>query len=117
MVGRLRPAPTVTLTIVSSGWTGWSEEQPEPEDSTEEVTEGTEFERPALGEAMTFTVLSVTSEELTLRTSSPMSTRSESGGIDLRTDEDTFTIAVGETLEIVTPTMDGGTTFEVTYEE
>lgn len=117
LVDRVRPAPTVTLTIVASGWTGWSEEQPEPESSTEEVTRGSEFVRPGFGDDITFTVRSVTDRQLTLGTSTPMSERAEGEGIDLTTDQDTFTIAAGGTLKITTPSMDGGTTFEITYEE
>ncbi|HEX7351470.1 hypothetical protein, partial [Brachybacterium sp.] len=40
-----QPTLTVTLTVVEQGWTGWSTEQPEPETSIEEVTEGSEFTR------------------------------------------------------------------------
>lgn len=117
VVDRVRPAVTVTLTIVASGWTGWSKEQPEPETSTEEVTRGSEFVRRALGDDITFTVRSATDRELTLHTSTPMSERAWGDGINLTTDQDTFTIAAGGTLTITTPSMDGGTTFEITYEE
>lgn len=111
------PSPTVTLTVVSSGWTGWSTDQPAPESATESVTKGSEFSREGDGGELTLTVKEVDDEELTLRTSQPMSERSETGGIDLTTEQRTFTVAVGETLEITTPTMDGGTTYAITYEE
>ncbi|MGP4976025.1 hypothetical protein [Brachybacterium tyrofermentans] len=113
----VNPPPTVTLTVISSDWTGWSTDQPAPESATESVTKGSEFTRDGAGGELTFTVTSVDDEELTLRTSQPMSERSETGGIDLTTNQKSFTVAVGDTLEITTPTMDGGTTYAITYEE
>ena len=117
LVEALNPSPTVTLTVISSDWTGWSTDQPAPESATESVTKGSEFTRDGAGGELTFTVTSVDDEELTLRTSQPMSERSETGGIDLTTNQKSFTVAVGDTLEITTPTMDGGTTYAITYEE
>lgn len=110
------PSPTVTLTVLATGWTGWSKDHPEAGPSAESVTKGTEFTRDSAVGELTFTVKSVDEEELTLRTSQPMSERSETGGIDLTTEQRSFTVAAGETLEITTPSMDIGTTFEITYE-
>lgn len=116
-IDKAPPAPTVTLSVVDADWTGWSSDQPEADHGTEQVTEGSEFTRDSMVGELTFTVEAVDEDELTLRTSAPMSPRSEDGGIDLTTDQRTFSVAAGKTLEITTPTMDGGTTFEITYEE
>lgn len=117
VVDPFQPTLTVTLTVVEQGWTGWSTEQPEPETSIEEVTEGSEFTRTAMGQDIAFTVLSVTARKLRLRTSTALSEREEGGGIDLRTDQDTFTVRAGGSLSITTPTMDAGTTFTLRYAE
>lgn len=111
------PSPTVTLTVISAPWTGWSKEQPEPEPSEESVTKGSTFTRDSQGDEITFTVKAVDDDEVTLSTSEPMSPRSEDGGIDLSTDQTKFSVVKGETLKITTPTMDSGTTFEITYED
>ncbi|HEX7352147.1 hypothetical protein, partial [Brachybacterium sp.] len=71
----------------------------------------------SMGQDIAFTVLSVTSRKLRLRTSTALSEREEGGGIDLRTDQDTFTVRAGGSLSITTPTMDAGTTFTLRYEE
>ena len=99
---------TVTLTIVASGGRL---------SNSRAGRSASEFVRRALGDDITFTVRSATDRELTLHTSTPMSERAWGDGIDLTTDQDTFTIAAGGTLTITTPSMDGGTTFEITYEE
>lgn len=110
---RVRPAATVTLTIVTSPWSGWSREQPEDETSAEEVTRGTTFTRPVVGGDVVFTVGTCTARRVGLRTGSPLSERKGDEGIDLGTDQDAFTVTAGETLRLTTPTMDAGTTFEI----
>jgi len=113
LVDRVRPAETVTLTVVTSPWSGWSREQPEAETSTEEVTRGTTFTRSAMGEDVVFTVRTCTARRVVLRTDTPLSEWEGDEGIDLGTDQDAFTVRAGETLKITTPTMDAGTTFEI----
>ena len=113
LVDRVRPAETVTLTVVTSPWSGWSREQPEDETSAEEVTQGSTFTRSAMGEDIVFTVGTCTARRVVLRTDTPLSEREGDESIDLGTDQDTFTVRAGETLEITTPTMDAGTTFEI----
>lgn len=113
LVDRVRAAETVTLTVVTSPWNGWSREQPEDETSTEEVTQGATFSRPALGGDVVFTVRRCTEQRVVLRTDIPLSEQEGDGGIDLGTDQDTFTVTAGETLTLITPTLDAGTTFEI----
>ena len=113
LVDRVRPAETVTLTVVTSPWSGWSREQPEEETSTEEVTRGSTFTRSAMGEDVVFTVRTCTTKRVVLRTDTTLSEREGDDGIDLGTDQDTFTVRAGETLTVTTPTMDAGTTFEI----
>jgi hypothetical protein len=112
-VDRMPPAATVTLTVVTSPWSGWSREQPGDEASAEEVTRGTTFTRSAMGEDIVFTVTTCTARRVVLRTDTPLSEREGVEGIDLGTDQDTFTVRAGETLKVTTPTMDAGTTFEI----
>ena len=54
-----------------------------------------------------------TARRVVLSTDTPLSEREGYESIDLGTDQDNFTVRAGETLEITTPTMDAGTTFEI----
>ena len=54
-----------------------------------------------------------TARRVVLSTDTPLSEREGDESIDLGTDQDTFTVRAGDTLEVTTPTMDAGTTFEI----
>lgn len=77
------------------------------------MTRGTPFTRSAMGEDVVFTVRTCTVRRVVLRTDTPLSERQGEEGIDLGTDQDTFTVRAGETLKVTTPTMDAGATFEI----
>src|SRR5699024_4343645 len=112
VVGEPDPVP---LTIVSSDWSGWAEGQGSSEGSRD--VEATEGESIDLADDLEVTFTEVEEDSVRIRTSQHMSPTSEDGGIDLSSTQTDFTVERGETLEIVTPTMDSGTTYEFSFTE
>lgn len=101
----------VTLEVTTQGWTGWSREQPEPETHEVTVSEGDTFEVHVLGGPATFTVVEVRGDELELESDESFSVRDGTGsGFSLTDTETEFEVNRPGRLELVTPTMDAGTT-------
>lgn len=63
---------------------------------------------------LTFEIISVSSQSITIKTNKPMSSRkSENDGIDLRSEETKFILKKGNTIFLTTPTMDGGANYKL----
>ncbi|GAB3106732.1 hypothetical protein GCM10027055_01370 [Janibacter alkaliphilus] len=123
--------PAGTITVTATDWSGWRTPSPSPPTSgtasSASTPDGpTEVELPAsegasvdvetLTGELTITVTDVDDDEVELETSQGMSLKGE-GGISLTDVPDEFTLAAGETLALSTPTMDAGTTVELTWEQ
>ena len=104
----------VPLTIVWSDWSGWSEAQGSENSRDMQATKGKSVR---LDDELEVTFTDIAEDSVEIRTSDHMSPKSEGGGIDLNSTQTEFTVERGETLEIVTPTMDAGTTYEFTITE
>ena len=105
----------VPLTITSSDWSGWSKGQGST-DGPRDV-EATEGESVRIDDDLQVTFTEVEEDSVRIRTNRHMSPKYEGGGIDLRSEQTDFTVERDSTLEIVTPTMDAGTTYEFSFAE
>ena len=103
----------VPLTIVWSDWSGWSEGQGSESSRDVQATKGKSIRLDDL--KVTFT--DIEEDSVRIRTNRHMSPKYEGGGIDLRSEQTDFTVERDSTLEIVTPTMDAGTTYEFSFAE
>lgn len=127
--------PAGTITVTATDWSGWRTPSPSPPtsgtassastpastpDGPTEVelpaSEGASVDVEILTGELTITVTDVDDDEVELETSQGMSLKGE-GGISLTDVPDEFTLAAGETLALSTPTMDAGTTVELTWEQ
>lgn len=104
----------VRLEVTVQDWTGWTEQQPEPVVTTHELSEGDSFTVEVIGgDEVVVTVVQVDGEEVALETSEPMAGEGGGGGFDLRDPRTEFSLDRGGSVELGTPTMDGGTTVTV----
>lgn len=103
----------VTLEVTTQGWTGWSEQQPEPETESVTLEEGDSFTVTMLGDEVTVTVASVDDEEIELETSKELARRNPGGGSDHDDLTDEFTLDRNGSVAFTTPSLDGGTTVTV----
>ena len=104
-----------TVEVTVADWTGWSRDQPEPTSFTRTLEEGDSFEADMLGDRVTFTVEDLGSDEISWTTSEDLSLV-DGGTVSLRDTTDRFEQSRGETLEVGTPSMDGGTHVSVRWE-
>ena len=106
-----REQPPVPMTITANDWNGWDPDHESTETTTE--VEAVEGQTVRVDDGLEITFTDVGDDEVEIRTSDAMSPVKEGGGIDLTTDEMEFTVERGSALELATPTMDAGTTYEL----
>ena len=106
-----RDQAPVPMTITANDWNGWDPDHESTETTTE--VEAVEGQTVRVDDGLEITVTDVGDDEVEIRTSDAMSPVKEGGGIDLTTDEMEFTVERGSALELATPTMDAGTTYEL----
>ncbi|MFC7405277.1 hypothetical protein [Georgenia alba] len=99
----------VEVSVEVRDWTGWSREQPEPEHTTVELSDGATFQVETVSGTVTFTATDVSVEDIELETDQDLVVPNPGGGIDLDGGESRFTLTPDPPLELVTPTMDAGT--------
>ena len=108
-------ASPVRLQVTVQGWTGWSEEQPEPTTTTHVVEESETFIVYTVEGELEVTVAEVGDDEVELETSEPMAPRSEDGDDWNYNDTTTeFTLVRGGGVELATTTLDEGTLVTIT---
>lgn len=106
-----RDQEPVPLTITASDWNGWDPDHQSTDETTD--VEAIEGRTARVDDDLEITFTDVDDDEVEIRTSDAMSPVKEGGGIDLTTDEMEFTVERGSALELATPTMDAGTTYEL----
>ena len=106
-----REQAPVPMTITANDWNGWDPDHESTETTTE--VEAVEGQTVRVDDGLEITFTDVGDDEVEIRTSDAMSPVKEGGGIDLTTDEMEFTVERGSALELATPTMDAGTTYEL----
>lgn len=106
--GDQKPVP---LTISSATFNGLARDYTSTEATTE--VEAVEGQTVRVDDDLEITFTDVEDDEVEIRTSDAMSPVKEGGGIDLTTDEMEFTVERGSALELATPTMDAGTTYDL----
>ena len=107
------PAP-LTLSVESQGWTGWQREQPEPELTSETITDGSTFEVAAISGPIEFTVVEIAGYGVELETDDSLVITDAEGDIDFDETTTHFTLDREEPLALATPTMDAGTHITLT---
>ena len=107
--------PQMTLTV--SSWSGWSENyEPQVEEYAFDTTLDLTIHLPDTYPFVpTFSVVSVTENEIVLHSDEPMSLRGEGGTINFFSDQQDFTIPYGESITFDTCTLDAGWTYTFTY--
>lgn len=95
----------VELEVTVQDWTGWSREQPAPSTRTVRVDEDDHFAVDALGGDITITVVAISGGEVRVATDADLA----SGG-NLTDLDDSFRLDRPGSVEMQTPTTDGGTT-------
>lgn len=111
------PAETgPVLQVTTSSWSGWSEDyEPEEETYTYAVdSPGAIMIPPEDGDGFKIELLEIGKDSLSFETESPMSV-DDGGGINLMTDQTVFAVKKGQTLNLVTPTMDSGNIYIFEY--
>ncbi len=103
----------VTLEVTTQGWTGWSEEQPEPSSQSVTVSEGETFTVTMLGDEVTVTVTAVDDDGIVLETSKELARRNPGGGSDHDDLTDEFALDRDGSVAFTTPSLDAGTTVTV----
>lgn len=108
-----------TLRIEVSDWNGWQRPDPDAEPQAKPYLlsgeEGEEIEFRLIDGELRITVEDRDDDSLTLRLDRPVAPRTAQGGLSLNDLEDSFTLEAGETVAFATPTMDAGTSVEVTW--
>lgn len=107
------------ITVVRQPWTGWVKEQPEPLESTHELQAGEmitfedEITSPLLG------IIKIHENEVTLFSTGLVQRNPDNKTINLlkRSTNQENILKKGETLTLVTQTMDAGTTYRITLNE
>lgn len=101
---------TVTITVVSRDWSGWSEgPAPDPVRKQVEVGEDDTFEVEVLTDPLRVTVAEIAGSRVELELDQAMAPVNEGGGIDLNDDVTALTLTGTAPVEVATPTMDAGT--------
>ncbi|QIX26652.1 hypothetical protein ncot_08575 [Nocardioides sp. JQ2195] len=100
----------VTLEVVSQDWSGWSKEQPDPENTRVSVSQGDTFSVPVIGDDVVVRVSEVHDEGMWIETDQDLMRKDD--GFDDADDE--FELENGVPLELTTTTMDAGTTITLT---
>ena len=95
----------VRLEVTVQDWTGWSREQPAPETRTVTVAEGEDLTVDAVGGEVTITVLAVSDDEVRVETDTDLAADGDYDDLDR-----TFALDRPGSVEMRTPTLDGGTT-------
>ena len=104
----------MALQVVEQGWSGWSEEQPEPATTDYQVAAGQRLVLGIGSLTATLDVETVTDDVVRIRVDGAAIV-SPSGGFDLDgCGEHTVRLAEGESVELATCTLDGGTSWTVT---
>ncbi len=117
----------VEFKIKTQPWTGWQKEQAEAKEEKATVKIGDMLylhsdmakavTEPAVGRADYNFTVSVRDDSVILVPSLPVPVNDQ-GGIDLGANrENIISIAKGESKRLATPTMDGGTKWEITVED
>ncbi|CAM3782442.1 hypothetical protein OCAE111667_25860 [Occultella aeris] len=110
------PDDQVSIRVETLNWNGWDEDaQGELETTTVAVGSGESFDAAVSDGFVQFTVVEVGDGRIELETDSSM-VESPDGSIDFDAATDRFTLTADEPLELVTPTMDAGTTVTLVLE-
>ena len=107
-------AGSVSIKVVSADWSGWTEEQPEPETSTVTASPGSTFEVTTAVGTVEFSVVEVDGDHIELETDSALVPLNPGGGMDFDAATERFTLISEEPLQLGTPTTDAGTTVTLT---
>lgn len=95
------------LQITISDWSSWNANNiPNETEETYTVSVDDSIELGGICN-LTVTVSSISDKEIILQTNTPMSDKVD-GTVDLNTDKTEFSIHIGESLKLTTPTMDEG---------
>ena len=105
------------MTLVVSSWSASAVDyEPTVEEYVFDVNLDLEIHLPeSYFFAPNFSVVSVTEEEIVLRSDQPMSLRGESGTINYLSNQQDFIIPYGESITLDTCTMDSGWSYTFTY--
>ena len=95
----------VELEITVQDWTGWSREQPAPSTRTVRMMEDDDVTVDAVGGEVTITVVAVSGGEVRVETDTDLANDGDYDDLDR-----TFTLPRPGSVELRTPTLDGGTT-------
>lgn len=95
----------VELQVTAQDWTGWSREQPAPSTRTVRVEEDDHVTVDAVGDDITITVVAISGGEIRVETDADLASDGDDADLD-----HTFTVDRPGSLELRTPTLDGGTT-------
>lgn len=107
-----REQPPVPMTITANDWNGWDPDHESTETTTEVEAVGGQTFRVDDDLEITFT--DVGDDKVEIRTTDAMSPVNDGGGINLLDPEHDFSVERGTPLELVAPTTDAGTTYELT---
>ncbi|MEV5000978.1 hypothetical protein [Nocardioides sp. LML1-1-1.1] len=99
----------VELEVTVQDWTGWSREQPAPSTRTVRVDEGDELTVDAVGGDITVTVVAISGGEVRVETDTDLASDGNYDDLD-----DRFRLDRPGSVEMRTPTLDGGTTITLT---
>lgn len=114
------PASTKSpyLHVVTSSWSGWSSDyKPEEVDYYFEVQKGCGYGFPeVIGHEVAFTIVGVGESGITIRFNEELSVLKD-GKINLSGFTNTYDVAFGETVEVVTPSMDEGAIYTFTLQK
>ena len=98
------PTGIMVLSITKSSWSGWFEDY-EPEEQTLEYLIKPN-ETYTVGYSLSFEITEIGENSITIHTAEPFS--DSETGINLSTKKRDFTIKMGESIELTTPSMDAG---------
>lgn len=111
------PAPILRIEV--SSWNGWEEPAPgaEPRVAVHELrgAEGEEVTLDVLTGELRITVDERDGDALRLELDQEVAPLGSGGGMSLNDLQDEFALEAGDTVRFSTPTMDAGTTVEVTW--
>ncbi len=110
---------TVTLEVTSTTWNGWESPTAPPDATTDSVTvaEGDTITIDGALDTIVLTIEEIDDDGVDLISDSALVVTNPGGGADLDSPRTDFSLGNGEVLELMTPTLDAGTSIVLTVQD
>lgn len=116
------PTTPLEMRIEASTWSGWK--TPDPNDPPQvpgvtviQVQKGATAALTKFSEKWTLTITRVTDRHVEFRTGIGLSEKKPGKGINLNQSDHRWSVDVGSTIKLTTPTMDAGETYMISVTE